>query len=104
MKKVIQHSQPNDYCRWFKDLGAGVSEASSKSLQRPKRLEVVGGFVETVGQSPYCTSEYLAKLINCWNNSTTRPLKEVGFMNTWPALIHHELSPNHDRERLQIDC
>ncbi len=46
-------------------------------------------------------SKYLAKFLNCRNNTITRRLKEFGYKNM-STLKHHSLSPNHDRERLQI--
>ncbi len=55
-------------------------------------LEVEDALVEVVGQSPYCTSKYLAKFLTWWG----------GFMNMWLDWMHHNLSPNHDRKRLQI--
>ncbi len=75
MKKVIRHfqlfqksiinfsdeppTQAKIYRR-FKKLGDGVSDVLSKSFQRRMGLEVVDELVEIEGQSPYCTSEYLA--------------------------------------------
>ncbi len=107
--KFILHFSDKPYNRTttnrcFKELGHGVSEASSKSLQRPKRPEVVGGFVETVGKYLIARQSITAKFTNCRNNTTAGTLKEFGFMNMWPALMHHNLSSNHDRQRLQIDC
>ncbi len=29
-------------------------------------------------------------------------LKKSGYKNMWSTWIHHNLSPNHDREKLQI--
>ncbi len=62
----------------------------------------MGGFVEAVCKTLIARQSITAKFTNCWNNTTAGTLKEFGFMNMWPALMHYNLSPNHDRERLQI--
>ncbi len=61
------------------------------------RLGVVDEFVKIVGLSPYCMLKYFAKFLLIMGR-----LKEFGYKNMWSTWIHHNLSPNHDRERLQI--
>ncbi len=53
------HSWAKMY-RWFKKLEDRVSDAPKRSRQRRMGLDFVYALVEMVGQSPYCTSHYLA--------------------------------------------
>ncbi len=41
-------------------------------------------------------------LVHCKKGTNTGWLKEFGYTNTWSTWIHHNLSSNHNRERLQI--
>ncbi len=43
-------------------------DAPSKYFQRCIGLEFVDDLVGIVGQSPYCTTKYFAKLFICWDN------------------------------------
>ncbi len=65
-------------------------------------LQVVHELMEIVGESP-CASKYLARFLSCWNNTIMGRLKELGYKNMWLTWIHHNMSPNHGRERLQFE-
>ncbi len=80
-------------CRCFKKPEDRISDVQSKSLGP----DVVDELVMIVAQSP-C----LAKFLNCWNNTITGRLKDLGCKNMWSTWIHHNLPPNHDLKRLQI--
>ncbi len=41
-------------------------------------------------------------LVHCKKDTNTGRLKEFGYTNMWSTWIHHNLSSNHNRERLQI--
>ncbi len=71
-------------------------------MQRRMRLDVVDEVVDIVGQSPYSSSKYLAKFLNCWNNTIIGRLKEFGYKNMWLTWMRHNLSSRYGRERLHL--
>ncbi len=65
-------------------------------------LEFVEELVRIVGQSPNCVARYLSKSPHSKNGTNTGRLQRFGYTNMRSTWIHHNLSSNHNRERLQI--
>ncbi len=104
--RVIQHAlfitllDENRHCAL-----SALSEIHSTFTDKPlrsatiylrlKKLEdgVADELVEIVGQSPNCTSKYLATFFNCWNNIIIGWLNEFCNKRRWLTWIRHNLLP-----------
>ncbi len=56
-------------------------------------IELVDELGDIVAQNPYCTSNYVALFINCWNNTSVGRLNNFGYRNMWSSWIHCNMSP-----------
>ncbi len=53
-------------------------------------LEFVDELMDIISLNPGCTSPYLAKFLNHWNNTIMGRLKGFGYKKWW---VHHNLPP-----------
>ncbi len=66
------------------------------------RLDFADAMVEIVGQNPYCTSNYLAEVLNFCNAKIMGRFKEFGFQENVVTVYIPQTDLSHDHTYLTL--